>query len=165
MATVNAEKIAQALNLTESRVHQLVKVGLPKEGRGQYDPVKCMLFYVRYLQEKIERKGMATLEEGDEGERAARVRILRAQADEKEMALAKLRSQLLAIQDVEKEINRLVLTTTAHIMAIPMRLAPELLGENSHVMVQAKIEKALKETLTRLAREGGDAEAKSPQIP
>jgi phage terminase Nu1 subunit (DNA packaging protein) len=155
MATVNAEKVAHALNLTESRVHQLVKEGLPKEARGQYDPIKCMAWYVRFLQRAIERKTLPTLEEGDEGGRAARVRILRAQADEKEMALAKLRSQLLAIQDVEKEINHLVLNTTARIMAIPLRLAPELVGETSRVMVQAKIEKALKEALTLLAREGG----------
>jgi hypothetical protein len=33
MATVNAEKVAQALNLAESRVYQLEKVGLPKEAR------------------------------------------------------------------------------------------------------------------------------------
>jgi phage terminase Nu1 subunit (DNA packaging protein) len=165
MPTVDVNKVASALNLSPQRVQQLVKMGMPREARGEYDPIKCMAWYVRFLQRAIERKTMPTLEEGDEGERAARVRILRAQADEKEMALAKLRSQLLAIQDVEKEINRLVLTTTAHIMAIPQRLAPELVGETSRVMVQAKIEKALKQALSLLAREGGDAEAGSPQIP
>jgi hypothetical protein len=61
--------------------------------------------------------------------------------------------------------SRRVLITKACIMAIPPRLAPELVDEPSRVMVQAKIEKALKEALTLLAREGGDAEAKSPQIP
>jgi hypothetical protein len=61
MPTVSAEKIARALNLTESRVHQLVKEGLPKEGRGQFDPVKCMAFYIRYLQNKIEQKTLPTL--------------------------------------------------------------------------------------------------------
>jgi len=56
VAIVKAEKVAQALNLTESRVHQLVKEGLSKEGRGQYDAVKCMLWYVRYLQNAIEKR-------------------------------------------------------------------------------------------------------------
>ena len=38
-----------------------------------------------------------------------------------------------------------MLTTKARIMAIAPRLAPELVGETSRVMIQAKIEKASKE--------------------
>jgi phage terminase Nu1 subunit (DNA packaging protein) len=117
MATVNAEKVAQALNLTESRVHQLVKEGLPKEARGQFDPVKCMLFYIRYLQHALEKKTVPTLDGGFAGEREERVRLLRADADLREMELAKERGQLVAIQDVEKEMTDLVLTTKARIMA------------------------------------------------
>ena len=58
MATVNGQKIAQALNLTEQRVHQLVSEGLPKEDRGQFDPIKCLLFYIRYLQRALEKKSV-----------------------------------------------------------------------------------------------------------
>ena len=42
-------------------------------------------------------------------------------------------------------------------MAIPPRLAPELVGEASRVMVQAKLEKACKEALAYLARVHRDA--------
>jgi phage terminase Nu1 subunit (DNA packaging protein) len=152
MATVNADKIAQALNLTPSRVHQLVKVGMPKEARGQFDPVKCMFFYIRYLQTALERKTVPTLEGEDAGERAARVRILRAQADQKGIELAKLRSQLVAVPDVEATVADLVRTTEAHIMAIPSRLAPELVGEASRMMIQAKLETAFRKALSRLAK-------------
>jgi phage terminase Nu1 subunit (DNA packaging protein) len=152
MPTVNAEKVAQALNLTEQRVHQLVKEGLPKEGRGQFDPVKCMLFYIRYLQKALEKKAVPTLDGRYLGEREERVRLLRADADLREMELASQRSQLVSIQDVEKEMTELVLTTKARIMAIPPRLAPELVGETSRVMIQARIEKACKEALSYLAR-------------
>lgn len=151
MPTVNAEKIARALNLTESRVHQLVREGLPKEGRGQFDALKCLAFYIRYLQHKIEQKTVPTLG-GDEGERAARIRILRTQADLKEIELSKLRSQLVSVKDADEAIAELVRVTTAHVMAIPARLAPELVGETSRVMVQAKIERAVKDTLKLLAR-------------
>src|SRR5882672_1069217 len=91
MATVNAEKIAQALNLTESRVHQLVREGLPKEARGQYDPVKCLLWYVRYLQNALEKRSVPTLDGGFVGEREERVRLLRADADLREIELARER--------------------------------------------------------------------------
>jgi phage terminase Nu1 subunit (DNA packaging protein) len=96
VAIVNAEKVAQALNLTESRVHQLVKAGLPKEGRGQYDAVKCMLWYIRYLQQALEKKSVPTLDGGFVGEREERVRLLRADADLREMELAKERGLMLA---------------------------------------------------------------------
>jgi hypothetical protein len=72
------------------------------------------------------------------------------------MELAKERGQLVAIQDVEKEMTDLILTTKARIMAIPPRLSPELVGETSRVMIQAKLEKACKKSLAYLAKAGRD---------
>lgn len=156
MATVNVGKIASALNLTEQRVQQLVKEGLPREARGQYDPIKCLMFYIRYLQRAIEKKSMPTLDGGFVGERAERVRLLRADADLREMELARERSQLISLSDYERSLADLVRITTARVMAIAPRVAGEVVGETSRVMVQAKIEKACKETLARLARSVND---------
>jgi phage terminase Nu1 subunit (DNA packaging protein) len=152
MPLVDVTRVAQALNLDERRIQQLVKEGLPREKRGQYDAVKCMLWYIRYLQVVIEKKAVNLGNEGFAGEREERVRLLRADADLREIELAKERGQLVAIQDVEKEMTDLVLTTKARIMAIPPRPAPELVGETSRMMVQAKLEKACKEALAYLAR-------------
>jgi phage terminase Nu1 subunit (DNA packaging protein) len=169
MGTVTADKIAQALNLSERRVHQLVReAGLPKQGRGQFDPMKCMLFYIRYLQDAIEKKTVPTLDGGFVGERKERMRLLSADADLKEMELAKQRSQLVAIQDVEGAVADLVRTTTARVMVIPPRLAPELVGETSRMMIQAKLERAFRETLAHLARShnaGGNANGSARQHP
>jgi hypothetical protein len=44
-------------------------------------------------------------------------------------------------------------------MAIGARVAPDLVGETSRVMIQAKIEKALKEALAYLAKAGADGTA------
>ena len=147
MSTVNVTRVASALNLTEQRVQQLVKEGMPREGLGQYDPVKCMLWYIRFLQHVIEKRSVSTLEGGFVAEREERVRLLRADADLREMELAKERGLLLALPDVEATLTDLVLTAKARIMAIPPRLAPELIGETSRIMIQAKLEKACKESL------------------
>jgi hypothetical protein len=163
MPTADPAKIAQALNLTVSRVHQLVKEGLPKEGRGQFDPVKCMLWYIRYLQNALEKKAVPTLDGGFVGEREERVRLLRADADLREMELARERSVTITLDVHEKELTDLVLTTKARIMAIPPRLAPELVGETSRVMIQAKLEKACKESLAYLAKAVDDG--RSPDTP
>jgi phage terminase Nu1 subunit (DNA packaging protein) len=156
MALVDVTKISSALNLQVRRVQQLVKEGMPRETRGQYDPVKCMLWYIRYLQHVIEKRSVPTLEGGFVAEREERVRLLRADADLREMELAKERGLLLALPDVEATLTHLVLTTKARIMAIPPRLAPELIGETSRIMIQAKLEKACKESLTYLARSLSD---------
>lgn len=151
---VNAEKLALFFNLTKQRVHQLVAEGLPRELRGKYDQDKCAQWYIRYLQAVIEKKAIP-LEPGTFAtEQQEKVRNMRMSADLKEIQLAERRGQLVAIEDVEKEMADLVLTTKARIMSVPARLAPDLLGETSRVMAQAKIEKALKESLAQLASRG-----------
>jgi phage terminase Nu1 subunit (DNA packaging protein) len=150
--TVDVTKVATALNLDERRVQQLVKEGMPRETRGQYDPVKCMLWYIRFLQSALEKKAVPTLDGGFVGEREERVRLLRADADLREMELARERSLVISIDDYERTLADLILTTKARIMAIPPRLAPDLVGETSRVMVQAKLEKACKESLAYLAK-------------
>jgi phage terminase Nu1 subunit (DNA packaging protein) len=152
MPTVSVEKVAGFLNLTPQRVQQLVKEGMPRESRGEYDAIKCAGWYIRYLQTALEKKAVPTLEGGFVGEREERIRLLRADADLKEMELARERSQLVAIPDVEKLLTDLVLTTKARILAIPPRLAPDLVGETQRTMIQAKLEKACVEALAYLAK-------------
>jgi phage terminase Nu1 subunit (DNA packaging protein) len=156
MPIVDVTKVASALNLSEARVQMLVKEGMPREARGQYDPVKCMLWYIRYLQQLLEKKAVPTLDGGFVGEREERVRLLRADADLREMELARERGLVVALPDIEAKLTDLVLTTKARIMAIPPRLAPELVGETSRVMIQAKLEKACKESLAYLAKAVND---------
>lgn len=150
MAIVDVTRVAQALNLQPRRVQYLVKEGMPREARGKYDPVKCMCFYVRYLQGLIDKKSTPRDDQAAEG--AERVRLLRAKADIRELQVARERSQLVAIGDVQAFINELVDVTTTYIMAVPPRLAPELVGETSRLLIQAKIEKAFKAALSALAK-------------
>jgi len=50
---VDVTKVASALNLDPRRVQQLVQEGMPRMSRGQYDPVKYMVWYIRYLQREV----------------------------------------------------------------------------------------------------------------
>lgn len=164
MAFVDVERVAGALNLTPQRVQQLVKEGMPKEARGQYDAVKCMLWYIRYLQQALEKKALPNMDGGYAGERQERVRLLTADADLREIELARERGLLVALPDVEQHLTDLVLTTKARIMAIPPRLAPELVGETSRLILQAKLEKSCKEALSYLARAVNNGhDAKPPE--
>jgi phage terminase Nu1 subunit (DNA packaging protein) len=150
MATVDVTRVAQALNLQVRRVQYLVKQGMPREARGKYDAVRCMCWYVRYLQALIEKR--STPRDDLAGEGAERVRLLRAKADIRELQVAQERSQLVRIEDVQTVYNDLVSTTTRCLMAVAPRLAPELVGETSPIMIQAKIEKAYRQVLSALAK-------------
>jgi phage terminase Nu1 subunit (DNA packaging protein) len=152
MATVGVGKVASALNLTEQRVQQLVKKGLPREARGRYDSVKYMLWYVRYLQGVLEKRSMPTPDDGFSGECVERVRLLRAQADLREMELTSQRSSVIPVADYERTLAIVIQTTKARVMAIAPRAAIDVTGQKSRVMVQALIEKQCKEALSYLAK-------------
>ncbi len=154
MALVDVGRVARGLNLDERRVQQLVKEGMPREGRGRYDAMKCMLWYIRYLQAVLERTVIPTDRAAATEERVQRLRKIRVDAELKEMEVARLRSTLVAACDVERETRRLASAVQARMLAVSARLAPEMVGETSRLMAQAKIEKALREALAQLAREG-----------
>jgi phage terminase Nu1 subunit (DNA packaging protein) len=149
---IDGDRLAKTLNLSIERVHQLVKEGLPKESRGRFDSEKCLRWYVRYLQAALKKKAVPMKDGSYLGEREQRVRLLKADADLREMELAKERGELVAISDVEAEMTNLVLTTKARILAVAPRVAPELLGLTSRVMAHAIVEKALSEALLQLSK-------------
>jgi phage terminase Nu1 subunit (DNA packaging protein) len=155
---VEVAKVAQALNLEPRRIQQLVKEGMPREARGLYDPVKCMLWYIRYLQEKL-ATNFSNNGGGDEnlgGLNDQRVRLMKADADLREMELSLKKEQTVYLVDVRSALIDLVLMTKARLLAIPPRLAVEVMGETSRVMIQAKIEKAIKDSLNQLADDGSN---------
>jgi phage terminase Nu1 subunit (DNA packaging protein) len=152
----NITAIAERLKLTPRRIQQLVGEGLPRVTRGKYDVDQVLDWYIAKLEKQLAG-------ETDENGATARryneeLRLISARADEQELNLAARRRELVAIADVEKEMTDLVATTKARILTVPARVAPDLIGEQSRVMVQAKLEKALKEALAHLA-EGAPAPA------
>jgi phage terminase Nu1 subunit (DNA packaging protein) len=146
---VGISLIAERLKLTPRRIQQLAGEGLPRVTRGKYDVDQVLDWYIAKLERQLAGE---TDEEGETAKRyKEELRLLSARADQQELDLAARRRELVSIADVQKEMTDLVATTKARILTVPARLAPELLSEQSRVMVQAKIEKALKEALAHLA--------------
>ncbi len=56
MAEVTVTVLARACHITPRRVQQLVADGMPRTNRGKYDLGVCMSWYIRYLQEQVERR-------------------------------------------------------------------------------------------------------------
>jgi hypothetical protein len=45
--------VTRELNLSERRIYQLAKEGLPKTAPGRYNIPECFRWYVRFMQQKL----------------------------------------------------------------------------------------------------------------
>jgi len=157
MSLVDVKKLSAMMNVTPRRVQQLAnESGMPRAGKGLYDAGKCLLWYIRFLQDALEKKAVPKGDGGYSGITDERARSLRADAELKEIELAEKRGVLVRIETVRKCFVDLVHMTKARVMATPPRIAPEVIGESSRVMVQAIVEKQLKEALNHLADDGSN---------
>lgn len=142
--------IAGRLRLTPRRIQQLVGEGLPRVTRGKYDVDQVLDWYIARLERQL--AGDSDEDADQVSHRKHELRLLSAKADLQELDLATKRRELVAIADVEKEMTDLVITTKARILAVPGRAAADLVGEQSRVMVQAKLDKSLREALIGLSK-------------
>lgn len=158
MATISTEELCRILAgegnqpLTRPRITQLEKDGMPKAGRDQWDPVRCMYWYIGVLRRSVKSRQT----ENEDGSRSSteqeRKRLLRAQADKAEIDLAKTRGDCLSIIDHERVLSDLIQETRARIRAVAPRVAGDLVNESSRTMIQAKLEKAHDEALVKLSQ-------------
>jgi hypothetical protein len=164
VSIVDVKKMATMMNVTPRRVQQLAnESGMPRAGPGKYDAGKCLLWYIRYLQAALEKKAIPLGDGSYSGLKDERARSIRADAELKEIELAEKRGSLVLIADVKKRFIDLVSMTKARVMATPARIAPEVMGETSRVMVQAIVEKQLKEALNHLADDGSNHASHGPR--
>jgi phage terminase Nu1 subunit (DNA packaging protein) len=159
---VDTPFLAAVLNLSVRRIHQLVKIGLPKSGRGRFDFKACVQWYLKYLHGALENKGAPTgADRSLELFRSQKARSLLASVELKELVLAEKRANLVTREDADKFFAEFQYMVRARISSVAAPLAIELRGETSHVMAQAKIERALDAALALLATFDGPESAKN----
>jgi phage terminase Nu1 subunit (DNA packaging protein) len=151
------EECAHELNLGSRRIQQLAREGLPKAERGVYDIIECLRWYVRYLQRKLIERALPEDGDGDGGapatsSAARRHELLSIEAELKKIELAKEREQLVSIDKVSKDIAAIVVEIRTRILALPPRLAAEVLGETDLAIAQVKIDRSLKGALESLSQ-------------
>ena len=79
------------------------------------------------------------------------LRRTKAEADLKELQLAKERGQVASIADVEKAIAASTIVAQTQILAVPSRLASRLLGMDDYKRVVAILEGEMRQLLSNLA--------------
>lgn len=159
--TVSLAVVGEAINLGERRIYQLAKEGFPKVHPGAYNLVDCFRWYVRYLQRKLIERAIP--EDGDAGgpatsSSATRHKMLSIESELKQIELATKREQLVSIEKVEKDLAAIVVEIRTRILALPPRLAAEVLGETDLAISQVKIDRSLKGALECLSQFDPDDE-------
>lgn len=141
------DAIAKLLNLTPRRVQQLVRDEIiPKPEKGQYDLIRCVRGYVKYLQKRAEGR-IEPRELDDE-----RTRLVKAQAEHKELEVAALHRSLLPFDEVVTGWQQLVAAFRSKCLALPSKLAPLVVTMNEIGEIQEHIDSGIREALEDLSR-------------
>lgn len=144
---VSVELIAERLNLTPRRVQQLSAEGvLPKSADGLYDLIGCYEGYIRYLQVRV--YGRDTLGEDAQHHKT---RLLKAQADERELEVARRLGLVVDIEAAAGLLTGVIGASRAKLLALPTKLAPQMIGVESAREVRALLEEEIHGALNELA--------------
>jgi excisionase family DNA binding protein len=159
-AALTTVDVAELLGVTKRAVNKWIKdKGLPakSDGRGQVlDWATTLEWYVSYR--IAENAGTAgTRRTGGDPEEPletfdeALARKTRAEADLKELQLARERGEVAAIADVEKVLASANKSIQTLMLALPSGLTPQLIGLEDRTKIHAVIDRAVRSTLGNLA--------------
>lgn len=127
-------------------INRLAKdYGLPREGRGQYDLIKVVRWYVTFLKRQMEE-----LRAGGEDGLQAKARLTIAQANLKEMEEATRRKEIINVDDAGTITEDALSILRTHLLALDKRAAPLLEGLETTEERRQVIRELVHESLTHL---------------
>jgi phage terminase Nu1 subunit (DNA packaging protein) len=161
MATVNGDRLAEALNISVRRIQWLVQnEGLPQIERGRYDLGQCYYWYVRYLQRAIQRR--QNIREHPTKLQINQERLLDAQVSLEELDLQERRALMIPVEVHERLVLAWAITIRQRVMALPSRLADLLVGLERRPIYEV-IDREVREVL-RLLGTGNNGNGNSHVI-
>ncbi len=140
---VSFDQAAKFLNMSKSAFYRLIKSGvIPKSDDGKYILGEVVESYWR---NQFDSKGL----------KAAQTRLVTAQAELKENELAEQRGELHRASAIAKVWTDNVINARTKLLAIPTKIAPELIGQDLQT-TQQKLKSAIYEALEELAEYDGE---------
>jgi excisionase family DNA binding protein len=159
-ATLTVVDVAELLGVSDRGVRKWIKEkGLPANGDGRgftLDWPTTLQWYVAYR--IAENSGTGGTQapgtggtEPEENYDQALARRTRAEADLKELQLARERGEVAAIADVERVMAGANKSIQTLILSLPSSLTPQLIGMDDRNKIYAIIDRAARGTLGNLA--------------
>jgi len=148
-----ASTIAKLFNITERRVHQLVKEGvLPKASRGSYELVPCVQGYINCLKGKVSGIDSVNINA------AERAKLTRAQTVKIELEVDAIKKTLLSAKEVEDMLDGMITRCRSVLLGIPNRLAYQLASISKPQEVALLLKLSIYEALEELAADDTNAD-------
>jgi hypothetical protein len=149
MAT--AADVADWIGISTRRVQTLRAEGvLPGEAGEDYDLKACVTAYCTHIRPasgKAAGGGSEAAGSLDE----ARIRLLTAQAEHREMLNEQMRGEAVLAEDMEVAVGALIDAARAKVLALPTKLAPILVGLSDPAVVREKLTEGVHECCGELA--------------
>ncbi len=148
--------IAKLFGLTDRRVQQLAKEGIiPVEQRNPYkfDLLPTVQTYIKYLSDKVNGREAKTADtvKAESDKLRAEADLKQSKAKIAELQLKELEGQMHRSEDVEAMTNDLVYTVRSMIMALPGRLAMDVIQAGTAAEASAIIRTECNKILNELA--------------
>jgi phage terminase Nu1 subunit (DNA packaging protein) len=145
--TITSKDLASILGVTTRRIRQLTQEGVfPRVARGKYVLGEAMRAYISHLQTKAKE---AVVDPKDLKKELTRLR--RAQADKTELEVKEYRGELHRAEDVEDVWTEMLSNFRARALAVPTKLAPQILGIEDLKEMQKALKDAVYEALQELS--------------
>ena len=148
---VTEKELSEYLGLSDRRIRQLFKQGiLIKSQRGKYDLKASVLGYINSLRDKEKNKDEALekLKISNEAEKLTHERLKKRRT---ELQVLQIEKKLHAQEDVEYFWNTMVQAAKSRITAIPVKLAPQLVGIEDRKEIQSILKMEIGDALNEIS--------------
>ena len=142
--TLSSGGLAELIGISPGNLSEKTRMGLLKPvARGRFLAVESVSAYCEHLRAGAGGRGKKSPE---------RERLLAAQAETAELKLAKLRGELVSVDEVEREWSDVLRQVRAELLALPSRIGGRV--GLSPVDV-ATVDREVRDALDQLATKGG----------
>lgn len=147
------KEAARRLALTPRQLRNLADHGVPRLESGLYPWPDTQKWYVEFKKEEERRRSGRS---DDTEYEKSRARKMAAQAEREELEVAQLRGELVTLEVVEQEWARSLSRARGVLLALPGKIAPDLIGLRSIPEVIAVLEPAVAAAMEALSGAGAD---------
>lgn len=129
-ATVSVQQLSRLLDLTPSRIRQLVEAGaIPKVGRDRYPLVGAVQGYIKFLRDEDRRAAQA----------ASAARLADARVEETNLRIAEKMRNLVPIEDHRAVLASVIRTVRDELAKVPDRV-PAYVRERARIEAERSME-------------------------
>ena len=143
---VKCAMLERVFRVSQQQISEYVKAGMPRSIKGNYNLEACVHWWTDRKEADLRERIDGLKREEQE------TRLKRAQADYKEMELARERGELVSISEISEQYGLFVAACRARILGIGTRIAPRLLACGSSAEMKKLIDEENWNALDELSR-------------